>query len=88
MHPAIRIVLIDTTHPGNIGAAARALKNMSLHDLALVRPQSYPHVEATARASGAGEVLLQTSSQVELEELIVDATAARKIEDVRTAQPY
>ncbi len=53
----IRIVLIDTSHPGNIGAAARAMKNMELTELALVRPRQFPHAEATARASGADDVL-------------------------------
>jgi len=54
---AIRIVLVGTTHPGNIGAVARAMKNMGIHDLALVSPRYFPHEEATARASGASDVL-------------------------------
>ncbi|MES9972852.1 MAG: TrmH family RNA methyltransferase, partial [Candidatus Thiodiazotropha sp.] len=53
----IRIVLVDTSHPGNIGAAARAMKNMSLRQLHLVTPQHYPHQEATSRASGADDLL-------------------------------
>jgi len=53
----IRIVLVGTTHPGNIGAVARAMKNMGLSDLALVRPRYFPHDDATARASGATDVL-------------------------------
>jgi len=53
----IRIVLVETSHPGNIGAAARALKNMALEELVLVRPRQFPHPEATARASGADDVL-------------------------------
>jgi TrmH family RNA methyltransferase len=55
--PPIRIVLVDTSHPGNIGAAARAMKNMELTELALVRPRQFPHADATARASGADDVL-------------------------------
>jgi TrmH family RNA methyltransferase len=55
---SIRIVLVDTSHPGNIGAAARAMKNMGLTELHLVRPAQFPHSEATARASGADDVLL------------------------------
>lgn len=55
----IRILLVDTSHPGNIGAAARALKNMGLSELVLVRPRQFPHPEATARASGADDVLAQ-----------------------------
>lgn len=54
---AIRIVLVEPSHPGNIGAVARAMKNMALSDLVLVRPKSFPHEEATARASGADDLL-------------------------------
>jgi len=53
----IRIVLVETSHPGNIGAAARAMKNMALDELVLVRPRQFPHPDATARASGADDVL-------------------------------
>ncbi len=55
-HP-IRIVLVDTTHPGNLGATARAMKNMGLEELVMVRPRAFPHAEATARASGADDLL-------------------------------
>jgi len=54
---AIRIVLVEPSHPGNIGAVARAMKNMALSHLVLVRPKAFPHTEATARASGADDVL-------------------------------
>jgi tRNA (cytidine32/uridine32-2'-O)-methyltransferase len=54
---SIRIVLVGTTHPGNIGAVARAMKNMGLSDLALVGPRYFPHADATARASGAEDLL-------------------------------
>ena len=53
----IRIVLIGTTHPGNIGAVARAMKNMCLEHLYLVQPKKYPSAEATDRASGADDLL-------------------------------
>ena len=53
----IRFVLVGTTHPGNIGAAARAMKTMGLTRLHLVEPLHYPNAEATARASGADDVL-------------------------------
>ncbi len=53
----VRIVLVGTTHPGNIGAVARAMKNMGLDDLALVNPKHFPHEDATARASGASDIL-------------------------------
>lgn len=55
--PPIRFVLIETSHPGNIGAVARAMKNMALDDLVLVNPLKFPDPEATARASGADDVL-------------------------------
>lgn len=50
-------MLVGTTHPGNIGATARAMKTMGLADLRLVTPRYFPHEEATARASGADSVL-------------------------------
>jgi TrmH family RNA methyltransferase len=61
---SIRIVLVGTTHPGNIGATARAMKNMGLHELVLVKPKFFPHEDATARASGA-EDLLESAAVVE-----------------------
>ena len=53
----IRVVLIDPQHPGNIGAAARAMKAMGLRRLYLVRPQKFPAYEAERRALGAVDVL-------------------------------
>jgi len=53
----VRVVLIDTTHPGNIGATARAMKVMGLSSLHLVAPKLFPNAEATARASGAADLL-------------------------------
>ncbi|HET9108889.1 MAG TPA: RNA methyltransferase [Steroidobacteraceae bacterium] len=55
--PDIRIVLVEPSHPGNIGAVARAMKNMGLERLVLVDPRQFPHSEAIARASGADDVL-------------------------------
>lgn len=57
MDSSVRIVMVQTSHPGNIGAAARAMKNMCLSQLALVRPLEFPSAEATARASGADDLL-------------------------------
>lgn len=57
MEIPVRIVLVEPTHPGNIGAVARAMKTMGLVDLALVRPRRFPDEEALARASGADDVL-------------------------------
>ena len=53
----IRFVLVGTTHPGNIGASARAMKTMGISNLHLVEPMHYPSAEATARASGADDLL-------------------------------
>jgi tRNA (cytidine32/uridine32-2'-O)-methyltransferase len=53
----VRIVLVNTSHPGNIGATARAMKNMGLRHLYLVEPQRYPADEATWRAANAADVL-------------------------------
>lgn len=57
MLSAIRMVLSHTSHPGNIGAAARAMKTMGLEQLWLVNPKHFPHADATARASGADDLL-------------------------------
>jgi tRNA (cytidine32/uridine32-2'-O)-methyltransferase len=53
----IRIVLVNTSHPGNIGAAARAMKNMGLSKLTLVDPKDYPSLEAISRSVGAVDIL-------------------------------
>lgn len=67
----VRIVLVGTTHPGNIGAVARAMKNMGLAELVLVDPRHFPHVDATARASGAEDVL----ERARIVESLADALA-------------
>ena len=66
----IRIVLSNTSHPGNIGAAARAMKTMELSRLYLVNPKRYPDAEATARASGADDLLAQATVCSDLETAI------------------
>ena len=77
----IRIVLSNTSHPGNIGAAARAMKTMELSRLYLVNPKRYPDAEATARASGADDLLAQATVCSDLEtaiagcQLVVGASA-------------
>lgn len=55
--PRIRIVMVETSHPGNIGGAARAMKNMELEQLYLVNPVLFPHREAVSRSSGAEDLL-------------------------------
>ena len=60
----IKIVLCQSSHPGNIGAAARAMKTMGLKHLVLVTPKDFPSDEATARSSGATDIL-ETAEVVE-----------------------
>jgi tRNA (cytidine32/uridine32-2'-O)-methyltransferase len=67
----IRVVLVNTSHPGNIGGAARAMKNMGLSRLVLVDPQDFPSHEADARASGANDVLGGAQVVATLEEALV-----------------
>ena len=68
----IRIVLVETSHPGNIGAAARAMKNMGLKELHLVRPRLFPDAEATVRASSAVDLLQSACVHDTLDTAIAD----------------
>ena len=68
----IRIVLVGTQHPGNIGSAARALKTMGLGRLVLVDPSRFPHAEADALAAGADDVLAAAEVHASLAEAIAD----------------
>ncbi len=70
----INFVLVGTTHPGNIGAAARAMKTMGLSQLSLVQPTAFPCAEATARASGADDLLTQARVAQTLDEAIAKDT--------------
>ncbi len=72
MHIPVRIVLVETSHPGNIGASARAMKTMGLNELMLVSPREFPSAEATARASGADDVLARARVVDSLSEAIAD----------------
>ena len=94
----IRIVLVQTWHPGNIGAAARAMKTMGIHDLVLVDPVEYPSDEAHSLAAGATDVLDRAKVVASVDEAIEDcqlvlATSARQrahpwpIKEVREAAP-
>jgi TrmH family RNA methyltransferase len=67
----IRVVLVNTSHPGNIGGAARAMKNMGLSRLVLVDPLDFPSSEAVARASGASNILDAAHIVGTLEEALV-----------------
>ncbi|BBB27394.1 tRNA (cytosine(32)/uridine(32)-2'-O)-methyltransferase TrmJ [Amphritea japonica] len=68
----IRIVLVNTSHPGNIGAAARAMKNMGLSDLCLVEPRKFPHRDAEARAAGATDILENAKVVDDLDQALAD----------------
>lgn len=74
MYSNIRIVLVNTTLPANIGATARAMKTMGLSDLCLVEPKVFPSGEATALASGASDVLATARVVASLEEAVADCT--------------
>ncbi len=54
---SVRIVLVETSHPGNIGSTARAMKTMGLSDLYLVNPKAFPHEKAVAMSAGADDIL-------------------------------
>ena len=68
----IRVVLVNTSHPGNIGSAARAMKTMGIHDLVLVDPVEPPDGRATAMAAGAVDVLANLRIVGTLAEAVAD----------------
>jgi tRNA (cytidine32/uridine32-2'-O)-methyltransferase len=79
---SIRIVLVATSHPGNIGSTARAMKTMGLNSLYLVRPKSFPDYKAKEMAAGADDILEQAVVTHTLEEALsgcqlILATSAR-----------
>ncbi len=72
----IRIVLVRTSHPGNIGSAARAMKNMGITSLVLVAPKRFPDPEAATLASGAYDVLVNARVVETLADAVGDCIAA------------
>ena len=72
MFPNVRIVLVETSHPGNIGASARAMKNMAITNLVLVSPQRFPDEQASFRAVSALDVVHEAKVVDSVEEAIVD----------------
>jgi TrmH family RNA methyltransferase len=70
----IKIVLVEPSHPGNIGAAARAAKTMCIENLVLVNPAEFPSGQARARATGAIDVLERAELCDSLKEAIADCT--------------
>ena len=83
MNEFVQIVLVETSHPGNIGSVARAMKNMGLSRLVLINPKKFPHDEATALAGNAGDVLKTAKIFGSIQEAvqnskIIFATSARE----------
>jgi tRNA (cytidine32/uridine32-2'-O)-methyltransferase len=79
----VQIVLVETSHPGNIGSVARAMKNMGLTNLSLINPKKFPHQEATALAGNATEVLDNAKIFTSIREAVknskaIYATSARE----------
>ncbi len=70
----MRVVLSHTTHPGNIGACARAMKTMGLERLYLVNPKFFPDPQAVAMASGAADLLERARVCASLEEALAGTT--------------
>ena len=68
----VRFVLYQPTHPGNVGASARAIKTMGFSDLVLVNPRNFPSPDADARASGAVDVLSAASVVGSLADAVAD----------------
>jgi len=79
---------LGTTHSGNIGAAARAMKTMGINDLALVNPEGFPSAEATSRASGADDLLFNADvcdsmdKAISGSKLIIGTTARKRHLDI------
>jgi tRNA (cytidine32/uridine32-2'-O)-methyltransferase len=69
----VSVVLVKTTHSGNIGAVARAMKNMGFADLRLVLPKEFPSPEAEARSSGASDVLENAKLYNSLDDALSDS---------------
>ena len=68
----VRVVLVNPSHPGNIGGAARAMKNMGISQLVLVDPRRFPDQQASARAAGADDILQNARVVATLEEALAD----------------
>ena len=73
-HDNIEFVLVEPSHPGNVGAAARAIGTMGFKNLVLVKPTKHPHPESRARSSGALDILLDARVCGTLEEAIADSS--------------
>jgi len=85
----IRFVLVEPSHPGNIGAVARAIKTMGFVKLVLVKPRLFPHDEATVRAAGASDVLETAQVVDSLDEAVADCqlVIGTSVRDRRVSWP-
>ena len=72
MESKIKFILFEPSHPGNVGAAARAIKTMGFKTLCLINPIEHPHPEARARSSGALDILLNAEVYDNLQDAIKD----------------
>ena len=70
----VRVVLSHTSHPGNIGASARAMRTMGLRALYLINPKLFPHADATAMAAGADDILGNSTVCTSLNDALVNTT--------------
>lgn len=90
---AVRVVLVETSHPGNIGAVARAMWTMGLTRLVLVKPKVFPSAEATSRAAGADELLYRATlcedlgAAIEGCGFVTAATARRRRHELPVLEP-
>jgi tRNA (cytidine32/uridine32-2'-O)-methyltransferase len=80
---SIRIVLVATSHPGNIGSTARAMKTMGFSRLYLVTPKKFPHINATEMAAGADDLL----DNVVITDSLKDALAGCQLILATSARP-
>ena len=83
MNSFVQIVLVETSHPGNIGSVARAMKNMGLSNLALINPKKFPHQEAIALAGNAVDILNEAKTFNSIDSAVqnskvIYATSARE----------
>ncbi len=72
LFPGVRVILVETSHPGNIGAAARAMKNMGLTELVLVNPLRFPDEKAVFRSASAEDVVHGARVVASVDEAIAD----------------
>lgn len=85
----IRFVLVEPSHPGNIGAVARAIKTMGFGKLVLIQPRLFPHDDALVRAAGAADVLESAQVVETLDDAIADCelVIGTSVRDRRVSWP-